>query len=74
MTKEEKEILLRYRLERAYESIKAAELLHDNGLYIPSMNRIYYSMFYAVQALVVLNEKLFAKHGQVPKGCSINSL
>jgi len=29
------------------------------------MNRIYYSMFYAVQALLVLDEKAFFKHGQV---------
>jgi len=65
LTKEEKETLLRYRLERAYESIKAAKIMHDHGFYIPSMNRIYYSMFYAVQALVVLNEKSYAKHGQV---------
>jgi len=36
-----------------------------NKLFIPAMNRIYYSMFYAVQALLVLNEKAFSKHGQV---------
>jgi len=29
------------------------------------MNRIYYSMFYSVQALLALNEKAFSKHGQV---------
>jgi len=29
------------------------------------MNRVYYSMFYSVQALLVLNEKAFSKHGQV---------
>jgi len=29
------------------------------------MNRIYYSMFYSVQALLVLDEKAFSKHGQV---------
>lgn len=36
-----------------------------NRMFIPAMNRIYYSMFYAVQALLVLNEKTFSKHGQV---------
>ncbi|MBN1796563.1 MAG: HEPN domain-containing protein [Sedimentisphaerales bacterium] len=65
MTQEEKETLVKYRLERANESIKAAQLLFENKLFIPAMNRIYYSMFYSVQALLVLDEKAFSKHGQV---------
>ena len=65
MTEEEKQALVKYRLERANESMKAAHLLLDNKLFIPAMNRIYYSMFYSVQALLVLDEKAFSKHGQV---------
>ena len=65
MNKEEKQALIKYRLERANESIKAAQLLFKNKLFTPAMNRIYYSMFYSVQALLVLNEKAFSKHGQV---------
>jgi len=65
LTKEEKQTLVQYRLDRANESIKAAQLLFENKLFIPAMNRIYYSMFYSVQALLVLNEKAFSKHGQV---------
>jgi uncharacterized protein (UPF0332 family) len=65
LTTEEKQTLIKYRLERANESIKAAELMFANRMFIPAMNRIYYSMFYAVQALLVLNEKTFSKHGQV---------
>ncbi len=65
MTKEEKITLTKYRLERANESLKAAQLMRDNHLYIPAMNRIYYSMFYAVQALLILNNSTFSKHGQV---------
>lgn len=65
MTEEEKQTLVKYRLDRANESIKAAQLLFENKLFIPAMNRIYYSMFYSVQALLVLNEKAFSKHGQV---------
>ncbi len=37
----------------------------ENEMYIPAMNRIYYSMFYAVQALLILKESAFSKHGQV---------
>jgi len=65
LTKEEKRALVEYRLERANESIQAAHLLFENKLLIPAMNRIYYSMFYSVQALLALDEKAFSKHGQV---------
>lgn len=65
MTNDEKKTLIDYRLERANESIKAAELMLENEMYIPAMNRIYYSMFYAVQALLILKENAFSKHGQV---------
>ena len=65
MTKNEKITLVNYRLERANESLKAARLMLENNLFIPAMNRIYYSMFYAVQALIILKESTFSKHGQV---------
>ena len=65
MNKEEKQTLVKYRLEQANESVKAAQLLFENKLFTSAMNRIYYSMFYSVQALLVLNEKAFSKHGQV---------
>lgn len=65
MNKKEKQTLVNYRLERANESLKAAQLLFENKLFIPAMNRIYYSMFYSVQALLIFKEKAFSKHGQV---------
>lgn len=39
--------------------------MFENQLLILAMNSIYYSMFYSVQALLVLDEKAFSKHGQV---------
>lgn len=65
MNKADKLTLINYRLERAGESMEAAKLMLQNSLLIPAMNRIYYSMFYAVQALLILDEKAFGKHGQV---------
>ena len=65
MNEEEKIAIIKYQLERANESLKAAELMFENKLFIPAMNRIYYSMFYAVQALLMLDAKTFSKHGQV---------
>lgn len=39
-------------IEHAYESLRAAELLLENGLYRDSMSRAYYAMFYAASALL----------------------
>lgn len=72
MTNEEKVTLIKYRLERANESLTASQLLLDNKLYTPAMNRIYYSMFYAVHALLVLSESAFSKHGQVKSFFNLN--
>lgn len=65
MNSVEKRTLINYRLERANESLHAAQILSDQNLLIPAMNRIYYAMFYSVQALLVLDEISFSKHGQV---------
>jgi uncharacterized protein (UPF0332 family) len=57
--------LIAYRLERSRESIRAAEIMFENSMLTFSMNRVYYSMFYAVQALLVSRKVSFSKHGQV---------
>ena len=59
------EALISYRMERSTESIRAAEIMLENEMLTISMNRVYYSMFYAVQALLVLHKVSFSKHGQV---------
>lgn len=59
------EALISYRMERSRESIRAAEIMLENEMLSISMNRVYYSMFYAVQALLVLHKVSFSKHGQV---------
>jgi len=65
MTPEERQTIITYRLERAEESLRAALLMYENSMLIPAMNRIYYAMFYAVQALLARDEVGFSKHGQV---------
>lgn len=65
MKSEDAEALISYRMERSKESIQAAEIMLENGMLTSSMNRIYYAMFYAVQALLVLHGVSFSKHGQV---------
>jgi len=48
-------------LAKAKESLKAAELLFDNGYYDFSASRSYYSMFYATQAVLLSKNLSFSK-------------
>jgi hypothetical protein len=57
--------LIFYRLERASESLRAARIMFENGMLTFSMNRVYYAMFYSIQALLVSRKVSFSKHGQV---------
>jgi len=65
MKSKHSDALISYRMERSGESVKAAEIMFENGMFAISMNRVYYSMFYAVQALLVFHKASFSKHGQV---------
>jgi hypothetical protein len=65
MTSEDSSALVAYRMERAEESLEAAKIMHQNGMLGFAMNRIYYAMFYAVQAALILKDVSFSKHGQV---------
>ena len=65
MNPEESLALISYRMERSLESLRAAEIMFDNCMLTFSMNRVYYAMFYAVQALLVSRKVSFSKHGQV---------
>lgn len=60
-----KNALITYRMERASESVKAARLMLENGMLTSAMNRVYYAMFYAVQAVLITKDASFSKHGQV---------
>ena len=65
MKKQNSQALISYRMERSHESLRAAEIMLENEMLTFSMNRIYYAMFYAVQAVLVLRGVSFSKHGQV---------
>jgi uncharacterized protein (UPF0332 family) len=65
MKEDAKKALIKYRMERATESVQAAQLMLDNAMPTSAMNRIYYAMFYAVQAVLITKNASFSKHGQV---------
>jgi uncharacterized protein (UPF0332 family) len=48
MKPEDVESLISYRIQRAEESLRAAEIMYEKDMLGFAMNRIYYSMFYAV--------------------------
>jgi uncharacterized protein (UPF0332 family) len=54
--------LIRYRLDRAHESIEEAKLLLENGHLHSSVNRLYYACFYSVSGLLLTEELSSAKH------------
>lgn len=56
---------IRYRMQRAFETLREAELLLDSGLVSGAVNRIYYACFYAVSALLVSEGYSSAKHSGV---------
>jgi hypothetical protein len=65
MTDETIKALVDYRMEKSRESIKAAKLMVKEKMLTFAMNRIYYAMFYAVQAALSKKAVFFSKHGQV---------
>lgn len=54
--------LINYRLTRAYETLKEAETMIANDFYNASINRIYYSCYYAVSALLLTKEITSSTH------------
>lgn len=54
--------LLKYRYERAVETLDVAKELFDNGKFKDANNRSYYAAYYAMRAVYTLQGKDFKKH------------
>jgi uncharacterized protein (UPF0332 family) len=65
MTDEHAKALVEHRFQKAEDALRAAQYMYEQSMLIFAMNRIYYSMYYAVQALLAIKGKSFSKHGQV---------
>ena len=57
--------LIQYRLLKAKESLEEANILAETGHWNASVNRLYYSCFYAVAALLSQRNLSFSKHSGV---------
>lgn len=55
LDEQSRQSLIGYRLDRAYETMKEANLLAKEGFYNAAVNRLYYACFYASIALLVAN-------------------
>ena len=57
--------LAKYRIVKAKETIADARIYYENASSASTVNRIYYAMFYAVNALLITAGKFSAKHAGV---------
>ena len=65
MLDEDRIALADYRIEKAKRTLAVAKLLFDDGAYLDSVNRSYYSIFHAARALLALEKVEFKKHSAV---------
>ena len=61
----DRESLIQYRIERAYEAIEEAELLIDNDKLKLAVSRVYYGMFYILTALALKYNFKTSKHKEL---------
>ena len=57
--------LIRYRMDRSKEALSAAKLMYEKSHYNDAVNRLYYSCFYAVIALLATEGIHPSKHTAV---------
>ncbi|MFW6218855.1 MAG: HEPN domain-containing protein [Bacteroidota bacterium] len=63
--KRTKEDLIKYRTQRAYESLEEAKILAQTNHWNTVVNRLYYAAFYIVNALFSKHDILTATHSGV---------
>ena len=55
----------RYRLEKARETLNSAKILYNNNDFSGANNRAYYSIFYAIRAVLAMERIDFKRHKDV---------
>ena len=65
MTYSNKTEYIQYRLDTSYTTFEAARVLADNGFWNSAVNRLYYSVFYAISALLVVHDIHTKTHSAV---------
>lgn len=57
--------LVRYRMERADETMEEVSILSEHGHYNAAVNRLYYACYYAAEALLLNNHISASTHAGV---------
>ena len=65
MKEENKKILSEYRMRKAIETLKDAKIIFEDGYLHSCVNRIYYAVFYAVNAVLIRQGMYSTKHSGV---------
>lgn len=60
-----KQDYITYRLERAAETLDEAQMLFEGSHFSGAVNRLYYAMFYVVNALALSNGFSTSSHAQL---------
>ena len=60
------------RIETAHKTFEAAKVLSENGFWNSAVNRLYYSVFYAVNAILVQHEIIAQSHSGVKSQFSLH--
>jgi uncharacterized protein (UPF0332 family) len=72
MNPEETKEYVKYRLESAHKTFNAAKVLAENGYWNSTVNRLYYAVFYAVNALLVTHNIKTKSHSGVKSQFSLH--
>jgi len=72
MTFEDRKEYAKYRIESAHKTFEAAKVLAENEFWNSVVNRLYYSIFYAVNALLVMNEIQTKSHSATKSQFSLH--
>ena len=65
MKTDDKREYIQYRIESARKTFEAAKVLAEHGFWNSAVNRLYYALFYSVNALLYLSEIPAKKHSSV---------
>jgi uncharacterized protein (UPF0332 family) len=65
MKPENKQEYIQYRLESSRKTFEAAKVLAENGYWNSAINRLYYALFYSVNALLYISDISVKKHSSV---------
>lgn len=72
MSLSEKHEYILYRLDSAFKTYETAKILAENSFWNSAVNRLYYSVFYAVNALLFLNDITIKSHSSIKSQFSLH--